>query len=248
MKHCWFGVLALFAAMPVHASVVFAGNYSSQNPPFDPATGDAWSVGSSNNTEIAVEFQDSSPIAYLLTQIEVGGNFSSSDPDSATNPSLNDLIVGLWVSSTNDPNTATELESWSVPPAGGAGNPGITYTVAPTGAVLINPGEYYFVTENLTPDGANTAEWGWAENNLGPPMEIGYWAGYYGTSGSWTYLNNACTNTPCTAANDTSASGTPAFSVSGNPVPEPASWMLLTAGLIFLLVQGRRLQVGDLPH
>jgi hypothetical protein len=77
------------------------------------------------------------------------------------------------------------------------------------------------------------------------PMEIGLYFGTQGVPGSFGFANTPCTSDPCTAANDPNASGTPAFSVSGNAVttPEPRSYaVLLGAGLLGLLILRRRSQ------
>lgn len=240
-QRTWIGnliILCTLATVPLCADTVLVSTFSTQNPSFDPNTGDAWTVGTSGNVELAAGFQDpSATSSYLLTQIQVADNFFMSDPNSSTDPALNDLIVGLWVSATNNPNTAVELQSWSVAPAGGTGNPGQIYTVDSATPTIINPNDYYFITENVTPDGADTAEWGWQENNL-TPFQIGYWSGTYGTPDSFGYADQQCPNAvPCNAAADPNASGTPVFSVSGNVIttPEPRSYaILLTAGLLGL--------------
>jgi len=235
------GILAL-AAMPLSADTI-ASTLSTAIPPFDPGTGDSWAVGLSNNIELAVGFQDpSASLSYLLTQIQVADGFALSDPNSSTNPALNDLIVGLWQSTTSDPDSATEIQSWDITAPGSTGNPQL-YTLTSAVPTVINPTGFYFITESVTFDGANTAEWGWQENNL-TPMQIGY---YTGTPASLSFANNPCTEPgPCTAANDPDASGTPAFSVSGTAVtatPEPRSYaVLLGAGLLSLLILKNRAQ------
>lgn len=236
-------VLAVFT-VPLSADTVIAGDFSTGNPPFDPNTGDAWAVGTASSAELAVAFRDSSASSYVLTNIQLGNNFSVSDPNSATNPALNDLIVGIWQNTVDNPNTATELQSWSVAPQTTTGLPGRTYTLTSVTRTIINPADYYFITENVTPDGSNTAEWGWQENTL-TPMQIGYYSGAYGTPGSLTYANNACTVNPCTAVNDPNASGTPAYSVSGTPyiptaVPEPDCLLPLAGGLFVSIAWFRR--------
>jgi hypothetical protein len=232
------GILAL-AALPLSADTILVSTLSTANPPFDSATGDSWAVGTSGNTELAVGFQDLSSLSYLLTQIQVADNFSVSDPNSITTPALNNLIVGLWQSTTDDPNNATELQSWNITAPSATGNPGQLYTLNSAVPTVINPTDFYFITENVTPDGANTAEWGWQENNL-TPMQIGLYFGTFGTPGSFGFANTPCTNPgPCTAANDPDASGTPAYSVSGTAItatPEPRSYAaILGAGLLGLL-------------
>jgi hypothetical protein len=202
-------------------------------------------VGLSSNAELAVGFQDpSATLSYLLTQIQVADNFSVSDPNATSDPALNDLTVGLWVSSTNDPNTATELQSWSISAPSQTGSPGQLYTLASATPTTIAPGSFYFITENVTPDGSNTAEWGWQENNL-VPMQIGLYFGTYGTPDSFVFANTPCTEPgPCTAMNDPDASGTPAYSVSGTAItatPEPRGYAaVLALALLFCLICHKR--------
>ncbi len=232
---CGLVIILAFGAMHVSADTI-ASTLSTQAPPFDPNTGDSWQVGLASNTELAVGFQDQSLQSYLLSQIQVADNFSV----SSGNPALDDLVVGLWVNTTNDPNTATELQSWDITAPSATGNPGQLYTLSSVTPTIISPGDYYFITENVTPDGPNTAEWGWQENNL-TPMQIGLYFGTYGTPGSFSYSDTPCTQPgPCTAANDPNASGTPAYSVSGTLVttPEPRTYAALLgvafAGILIL--------------
>jgi hypothetical protein len=233
-------------ALPVRADTILASTLSTSVPSFDPGTGDSWQVGLASNTELAVGFQDpSASLSYLLTQIQVADNFSVSDPNSGASPALNNLIVGLWQSTTNNPNTATELQSWNIAAPGATGNPGQLYTLTSASPTIINPTDFYFLTENVTPDGANTAEWGWQENNL-TPMQIGLYFGTFGTPGSFAFGNTPCTNPgPCTAGNDPDADGTPAYSVSGNVVttPEPHNAALFGGAILILLILSRRRNV-----
>jgi len=183
-------------------------------------------------------------LSYLLTQIQVADNFSVSDPNSSTDPALNNLMVGLWQSTTNNPNTATELQSWNIAAPPSTGNPGQLYTLSSVLPTVIDPTDFYFITESVTPDGANTAEWGWQENNL-TPMQIGLYFGTTGTPGSFSFANTPCTNPgPCTAMNDPNASGTPAYSVSGSAIatPEPNGAAILLCALLLplILIQRRR--------
>ncbi len=226
-------ILAL-GAMRVSASTIIAGDLSTQSPPFDSGTGDAWAVGLSSNIELAVGFQDSSSSSYLLSQIQVADNFSVSDPNSSSNPALNDLIVTLWVNTVDDPNTATELQTWDISAPATTGQPGQLYTLDSATPTTINPGDYYFITENVTPDGSNTAEWGWQDNNL-TPQENGQ---YFGTNGTADSLNYSDDST------------TAAYSVSGTLIttttPEPDNYALLLgaafAGILMFKRRSARVQ------
>jgi hypothetical protein len=236
-------LVAMLALGAMHLSAdTIASTLSTQSPPFETSTGNAWQVGLASNTELAVEFQDPFAGSYLLTQLQVADNFSVSDPNSSSIPALNDLIVTLWVSTIDDPNTATALQSWNIAAPSETGQPGQLYTVSSATPTIITPGDYYFITENVTPDGSNTAEWGWQENNL-VPMQTGLYFGTYGTPDSFNYADNPCTVSPCTADNDPDATGTPAYSVSGNLIttPEPGnSALILGVALAGILILNRR--------
>jgi hypothetical protein len=225
--------------LPAGATTLLASTFSTQVPPYETDTGNAWAVGGSGLTAIAVGFQDPSlTTSYSLSQVQVAGNFSIADPNASSNPSLNNLNVGLWQSATDDPNAAVLLQSWSIAPPGATGNPGTTFTLNSTKPTTISPGLFYFLIESTTNDGANTAEWGWQENNL-TQMQIGYFAGTNGTPGSFGLANNPCTVDPCTATNDPDASGTPAYLVTGDAVtatPEPASWGLFVSACAFAAI------------
>ncbi len=233
----------MVSALPADAATLVDGNFSTQTPPYETATGNAWSVGGPGLTELAVGFQDpSGAISYLLNNIQVADNFSISDPNASGNASLNDLTVGLWQAATDDPNTATLLQFWTVAPLGAPGAPGTAFTLNSVTPTVIAPGLFYFITETTPNDGANTAEWGWQENNL-TPMQIGFFSGINGTPGSYSFQNTGCTVDPCTATNDPDASGTPAFLVSGDAVmntPEPATGGLLAAAGAFAALAGRK--------
>jgi hypothetical protein len=216
-------VVLAVAAFPLTADTLLTSNF-----PYTTGTGDAWATGGSGESGNAVGFTDpSGTSSYSLTQIQVADNFSSQDPNGGA---FNDLIVGLWVSST-DLNSATELESWIVT-TNAMGTPELftltpgtstTPTVTPT----IAPGENYFITETVPEDGANTAEWGWQWNNLAT-QELGYFSEFAG--GSWFAETGP----------------TPAFTVSGNlippsTVPEPRSYAaLLGAAFAGILILRRR--------
>jgi hypothetical protein len=235
---------AALAAMPLSADTLLVSTFSSQTPSFETDTGNSWTIGGPGNVEIGVGFQDpSNTLSYTLTQLQVAANFFTVNPDATSNPSLNDLNLAIWENTANDLNTATQLQSWSVaaPPVAGTG--GQIFSVTSALTTIIDPTHFYFITETVTPDGANTAVWGAQENNL-TPMQIGYYAGVYGTPGSWGVADTPCTNDPCTASNDPSASGTPAFSVSGNVLtattPEPRSYAALLAAILFGALAVRR--------
>lgn len=224
------------SVLPAGAATILASTFSSQTPPYETDTGNAWSVGGPGFTEVAIGFQDpSASTSYLLNQIQLADNFSISNPNASGNAALNDLNVGLWQSATDDPNAATLVQSWSVAPSGPAPVAPATLTLNSATATTIAPGLFYFIIESTTNDGANTAEWGWQENNL-TPMQTGFYFGTNGTPGSFAFADIPCTVNPCTASNDPNASGTPAYVVSGDaisPTPEPASWALVAVACAF---------------
>jgi hypothetical protein len=232
-----FFLAIVLGGLRLSADTVLSSTFSSMSPSFDPATGDAWAVGGSGDAELAVGFQNPFAVSYLLTQIQVADNFSVADPNAA----LNNLNVGLWQSATNDINSAVELQSWSIAAPGSAPSPAQIYTLNSVAATILAPADFYFVTESVTPDGANTAEWGWQENNL-TPFQIGFYSGTFGTPGSWTFSNTPCTNSPCSAANDPNASGTPAYSVSGNAVTAPEPNTMAMLGIAVLILVARKLR------
>jgi hypothetical protein len=131
-------------------------------------------------------------------------------------------------------NSATELESWVITPSLPPSQTAVLYTLTPgtsttpTITPTIAPGENYFITETLEEDGANTAVWGWQQNNLSPTPETGYYSEFAGN--------------PWFAETGT----TPAFTVSGDlivasAVPEPRSYAaLLGAALVGILIMRRR--------
>jgi hypothetical protein len=215
-------VLLALAALPMSADTVLVTNFGPGDS-YDTSSGDAWATGGSGESGNAVEFQNPFSSSYLLTSIQVADGFSSADPDGAA---FNDLNVGIWQSTTDNLNDATELQSWSVA-APSAGSPSQVYSLTSASPTIINPSDYYFITETLTPDGSNTAEWGWNVNNL-TPTETGYLSEFAG--GRWF----------------SETGDTPVFSVSGtvippSGVPEPRSYAaILGAGLLGLLVLRRR--------
>jgi hypothetical protein len=92
---------------------------------------------------------------------------------------------------------------------------------------VINPSDFYFITETVTPDptdGATQAEWGFQVNNL-TPLQTGFYSEFAG--GAWFAVTG-------------DGATTPVFSVSGDSVPEPrSSAALLAAGLAGMLVLRR---------
>jgi hypothetical protein len=236
-----FGIVTILAlaGLPLCADTLYS-TFSSSNPSYDPNTGDAWADGGTTNTSLGVGFQSPFSTPYLLSQIQVADGFSVSDPNSTGNPALNNLNVAIWQNTTNNINTATLLQSWAITAPGSTGQPQI-YTLNSAVSTIINPADFYFITETVTVDGTNTAEWGWQENNL-TPFQIGYYSGFNGTPGSFTFENNPCTNSPCNAANDPGASGTPAVSITGTAIssaPEPDTAAILGLALAALLLKVR---------
>jgi len=90
-------------------------------------TGDAWATGGSGQSGNAVSFSDSFTDPCTLNTIEVADNFSSSNPDATSGNGLNDLVVG------SDLNSATELETWTIPPPALASTPEL-FTLTPASA------------------------------------------------------------------------------------------------------------------
>jgi len=217
-------VLAL-ASLPLSADTLLVSNF-----PYQTSTGDAWGTGGSGESGNAVSFVDPFASSYSLTQIQVADNFFTASPDGG---SFNNLNVGLWQNTTDNLNSATEVESWvitpSLPPSQTATLFNLTpaSSTTPTVTPTINPSDFYFITETIPEDGSNTAVWGWQQNNESPTPQTGYLSEFAG--GAWF----AETGT------------TPAFTVSGNPisstVPEPRSYaVLLAVALVGMLILKRR--------
>lgn len=212
-------VLAL-AALPLSADTILFSTFSANNPPYSASS---WLVGSDTNTEIGVGFTNPFSSPYTLSQIQVADDFYSASNDGGMYDNLN---VGLWQSSS-DLNSATELESWSV-----SVSPPLTAEILTLDSTLmpvINPTDFYFITESVTSDPTPpTAEYGWQQNNLSPVQD-----GYYALLGTGSWVSEA-------------DGATPAFSVSGNlvspsAVPEPRGYaILLAAGFAGFLLLRRR--------
>jgi hypothetical protein len=218
-----FVVLAL-AALPLNADTTLVTNF-----PATTSTGEAWATGGGGESGNAVGFVNPFSSSYALTQIQVVDNFYSSSPDGGA---FNDLDVGLWQSTTNNLNTATELEAWVLTPTLPAPNAPALFTLTPSSSTTpsvtptLNPSDFYFITETVPEDGANTAEWGWQWNNESTP-QTGYYSEFAGES--WFAEGGT----------------TPVFSVNGNPitstVPEPGSYAgFLGVALMGALVLKRR--------
>jgi hypothetical protein len=220
-------VLAL-AALPLSASTLVS------NFPYQTDTGDAWETGGSGESGNAVGFTVSS--SYSLTQLQVADNFFTASTDGGI---YNNLNVGIWQSTTDNLNSATELESWVITPSLPPSQTAELFTLTPgtstTPAItpVMNDSDFYFITETVIPDpsaGATQATWGWQQNNESPTAQTGYFSEFAG--GSWF----AETGT------------TPAFTVSGTPyvppapgVPEPRSYaLLLAAAFMGILILRRR--------
>lgn len=215
----------LMTGLPLRADTIISTNFSTSNPPYDPSTGDAWGTGGGADSENAVGFTSPFSTPYLLSQILVPDNFAQNSTDGGV---YNDLNVGIWVNTTNNLNGATELQSWSISPSGSAPQSPQLYTLTSATTTLINPGDFYFVTESVLADpGGTTAEWGWQQNNLSP-VEDGYYSYFPGPDASWFEETGA----------------TPAFEVTGNPyvastVPEPRAYAFLLAAVFATLLTFR---------
>ena len=195
-------ILAL-TALPLSAGTLLVSNFGPGNT-YDTDTGDAWGTGGDGQSGNAVGFVDPFSSSYALSQLMVADNFFTASTDGGIYDLLN---VGFWASSTDDLNSATEEESWTI--STGVMQTAELFTLNSVLNPSITPSGFYFITETVIPDpspGATQATWGWQWNDLTPP-QTGYDSEFSG--GSWF----AETGT------------TPVFSVSGNLVttPEPRS-------------------------
>jgi hypothetical protein len=211
-------VSLLLSALPLGASTLLASNFG-PGETYAISTGDAWATGDGGDSGNAVGFTDPNSSYYTLSQIVVADNFFTPSADGGI---YNDLNVGLWQSSTDNLNGATELETWAV--TTGTLQTAMLFPLTSVLNPVIDPTQFYFITENVTPDptpGANTATWGWQQNSL-TPAQMGYFSNFNG--GGWFVETGT----------------TPVFSVSGDlvtsGVPEPRSSALLAAGFAALLI------------
>ena len=224
--------MALALATPLSADTVLATDFGSGFIPYNNNIYDAVTAGTSQNAEVAVGFIDpSASSAYSLTEILLPGYYGGPF-DYA------DLSVGFWESATANLNDAIELESWNVTVGYDFIDQPLLYGVSPatsntpTVTPMINPGNYYFITESGSSQnevwwGSNVAIFGWQVNNLTTP-QTGFYAGTLGVDGSWVAADGI----------------TPAFEVSGDLIssatPEPHSYAILCAALIGILILRRR--------
>jgi len=198
-------LLAILAlTIPLSAQTVLFNNFGPGNT-YQTDTTSAIAIGGSPDRGSAVSFTSPFSGYYTLNQIQFAGTFFAADPSAATSNGMNNLTVGLWVSSA-DLNSATQLETWTLSlPTPPSPTPQVfTLTSATSNTPLIVPvfvpGLNYFITETVALDGTSTAVWQWQQNNL-MPAQAGYFSNING--GPWSAV----------------ADTTPVFSVSGDAIP-----------------------------
>lgn len=126
---------------------------------------------------------------------------------------LNHLTVNLAADVSGVPGTI--LESWSVDIDG---SPAI-YTVTSSVHPLLGDSNKYWVW--LTANDLTNSDLAWNLNDQGHTGEFAFRIGY---QPNWITVTDSL----------------PAFDVTGTPVPEPSTILLLVSGLIGLAVYGRK--------
>ena len=167
---------------------------------FQIGTGNSWANGDGSNSSNAVFFTVAAGKSYTLDKIMVADNwFAGTD-------SLN---VGLY--SGADPNTATLLESFTIPTSATTQFASVLFTLPSSLHPLLIGGNTYLVEESIAACGTASScatTWGWQWNNL-TPAQTGFDARFGGNP--WFAEPGI----------------TPAYAVTGTPTPEPGYLMLL---------------------
>jgi hypothetical protein len=196
-----FLIPAIFASISCAYADVIAGDLGPGNT-FQTGTGNSWATGGSGNSGNAVSFVVPTGQNYFLDQILVADNWFNGSSS---------LDVGIY--SGSDPNTASLLESFSIPTSATPQFASTLFTLTSVLQPVLTGGSTYAIEETIG-DCAGMAScgttWGWQYNDL-TPQQTGYFSEFPG--GSWF----------------TESGITPAFEVTGTAVPEPTFSLLLAA-------------------
>lgn len=206
-----FGVLILIPFHFLNATTI-ASNLGPGNS-FQTGTVNSWATGDGGNSSNAVSFTIPSGQEYLLSQVLVADNwFAGSDP------------LGVGIYSGSNPNSATLLESFSIPTSATTQFASTLFTLNSVLHPLLTPGSY-LIEETIPACGVAsscTDTWGWQWNDQ---LQTGFFAKF--DAGSW-FTESGTTET------------TPAFAVLGTAVPEPAATTFLGLAALAALVWLRR--------
>jgi hypothetical protein len=154
---------------------------------------------------------------YVLTQIQALLSFSSG---------TNDMIVGLYSDSGGIPG-ATPLESWNL--NGVLGSSPTIETLTSVAKPALDAGHQYWITAAMA-DPTSTGLW-WI-NNIGGLC--------CGEPGEVQGIATSALNGGPFSPGALTGVGFHAFAVSGDPVPEPSSFLLLPVALFALLSARKR--------